>query len=311
MDSHYQLAYYALWIGHPILQLVVAALMVWRKLYKKFRIFFLYLLAQIVNFGVVFPIYLSGNYQAFFYSYWIFAAISLVLGFLVIHEVFVDVFRPYHTLKDLGTVLFKWAGLVMFLVAGVVMVGSPPSAHEWIVHSVLISERCVRLIQCGLVLFLIIFSRYLGITWKQHSCGIALGFGGFALVELLVVAGTASHSVNQTTSSLLVMVTYNLTIMVWMFYMARKQRMPESAANLATQRWDQSLTDLQHPASDDDSLIPMFEGMVDRAFSRRHDVPAQNNVEKPQGNEKLMSSFSESMSSLIHDPLGSYSKKLW
>ncbi len=311
MDSHYQLAYYALWIGHPVLQLGVAALMVWRKLYKKFRIFFLYLLAQIFNFAVVFPIYLSGNYQVFFYSYWIFAAISLVLGFLVIHEVFVDVFRPYHTLKDLGTVLFKWAGLVMFLVAGVVMVGSPPSAHEWIVHAVLISERCVRLIQCGLVMFLIVFSRYLGITWKQHSCGIALGFGGFALVELLVVAGTASHSVNQTTSSLLVMVTYNLTILVWMFYMSRKQQMPESAANLlATQRWDQSLTDLQHPASDDDSLIPMFEGMVDRAFSRRHDAPAQNNVEKPQENEKLMSSFSESMSSLIHDPLGSYSKKL-
>src|SRR5207249_3359030 len=41
-----------------------------------------------------------------------------------------------------------------------------------------------------------------------------------------------------------------------------------SAANvLMSQRWEQGLTELQHPSSSD-SLIPIFEGMVDRAFSR-------------------------------------------
>jgi hypothetical protein len=34
---------------------------------------------------------------------------------------------------------------------------------------------------------------------------------------------------------------------------------------LQPQRWEQSLTDLNHPLSAD-SLIPMFEGMVDRAL---------------------------------------------
>jgi hypothetical protein len=38
-------------------------------------------------------------------------------------------------------------------------------------------------------------------------------------------------------------------------------------APLVSQRWEQSLTELQHPTHAD-SLIPMFEGMVDRAFSR-------------------------------------------
>jgi hypothetical protein len=41
--------------------------------------------------------------------------------------VFVDVFRAFHTLRDLGTVLFKWAGLVMLLVAGVVSVSTNSS----------------------------------------------------------------------------------------------------------------------------------------------------------------------------------------
>ena len=59
-------------------------------------------------------------YTIFFYSYWATTAVSVVLGFKVIHEVFLDVFRPYHTLRDLGSVLFRWAGLVMLMVAGVV-----------------------------------------------------------------------------------------------------------------------------------------------------------------------------------------------
>jgi len=49
----------------------------------------------------------------------------VVLGFKVIHEVFLDVFRPYHTLRDLGSVLFKWAGLVMLMVACVVAASTP------------------------------------------------------------------------------------------------------------------------------------------------------------------------------------------
>ena len=56
--------------------------------------------------------------------YWGGQAISVAFGFGVIHEVFIDVFRAFHTLRDLGTVLFKWAGLVMLLVAGVVSVST-------------------------------------------------------------------------------------------------------------------------------------------------------------------------------------------
>src|SRR5262249_46942235 len=125
MSPRIQLAYYALWIAHPILQSCVAAAMFSRKLHRKFPVFFLYLLAQIVIFTILFPTYASGSYERFFYAYWVSAVVSLALGFKVIHEIFLDVFQPYHTLKDLGSVLFKWAGLVMLLVAGVVAAASP------------------------------------------------------------------------------------------------------------------------------------------------------------------------------------------
>jgi hypothetical protein len=41
---------------------------------------------------------------------------------------------------------------------------------------------------------------------------------------------------------------------------------------LRPQRWEQSLNDIQHPVAAD-SLIPMFEGMVDRALSRTNGDP--------------------------------------
>ena len=263
-----RLTYDLLWFGHPALQAAVAVVMYRRKLHRAFPVFFSYVLTQILIFAVTYPIYRSGNYEAFFYSYWIGCALSVVLGFKVIHEIFLDVFRPYHTLKDLGTMLFRWAGLVMLLVAIVVAMSSPAAQESPLAQATLISQRCVRVIQCGLVLFLLVFSRYLGVSWKQHSFGIALGFGGFAGIELTLVALWVGRFITYATKDLVNMAAYNCAILIWFCYVVTKSPAREISANLLRpQRWEQSLTDIQHPVTPD-SLIPMFEGMVDRALSR-------------------------------------------
>lgn len=246
--------------------------MVYRGLHRKFPVFFSYIVSQIVIFGVLFPIYLyrgsSLGYTRYFYAYWIGAVISLGIGFKVIHEVFLDVFRPYHTLKDLGTVLFKWSALVMLLVAGVVAAASPSGTSSPITQAVITVQRCVRVIQCGLVLFLLVFSRYLGVSWRQQSFGIALGFGGYASIELAGVALYSGGQIHPDTLDILNITAYGFAILSWIAYAAMKSSARDnSAAVLMSQRWDQSLADLQRPNTPD-SLIPMFEGMVDRAFSR-------------------------------------------
>jgi hypothetical protein len=261
----------ALWIASPVLQLCVVAIMLWRRMHKAFPIFFSYIVAQVLMFAVVFPVRTWWGYKPYFYTYWLCAAISLVLGFMVIHEIFLDIFRPFHTLKDLGSILFKWAGLVMLLMAGVVAAASPASSDGPLVQAVLTVQRCVRIIQCGLVLFLLIFSKYLGVSWKHRSFGIAFGFGSFAITEQIAVALRASAFLNETSLNFIILFSYNSAILIWMGYMASRQMAREDkTVLLTTQRWDQSLTDLQ-PSDAPDSLIPMFEGMVDRAFSRTKD----------------------------------------
>src|SRR5271166_4900459 len=120
MNLHSHTAVLCLWCAQPILQSVVAVILWRRKLRKQFPVFFLFLLAQVANFAVIFPLWLTGEYSWYFGFFWLGEAVNAVLGFKVIHEIFVDVFRPYHTLKDLGTLLFKWAGVVMLLVSVVV-----------------------------------------------------------------------------------------------------------------------------------------------------------------------------------------------
>jgi hypothetical protein len=263
----------AIWIAQPILETVLAGIMIRRKVHRQFPIFFIYILTQILIFAVIFPIYRiyqndPTRYSAYFYAYWAGAAISLGIGFKVIHEVFLEVFRPYHTLKDLGTVLFKWAALVMLLMALVVAASSPPSPRLPITQAVVTVERCVRVIQCGLILFLLVFSRYLGVSWRQHSFGIALGFGGFATVELGAIALCSGGQIRAETQNGLITTAYLLSIVTWIGYAAFKAQAREAPATLLTsRRWEQSLTDLQTPSSGD-SLIPMFEGMVERALSR-------------------------------------------
>jgi len=262
-----------LWMSHPILELLLAAVMVWRKLHRKFPVFFAYVVFQLVNFGVLFPVHQYGSYDLYFYTYWIGATISLGIGFKVIHEIFLDVFRPYHTLKDLGTVLFKWASLVMIFVALVVAVASP-SGQSPIVLAVITMQRCVRVIQCGLILFLLVFSRYLAVSWKQPSFGIACGFGLFAAAELAGSALFVGGLVNESTLGVIGTLSYSCAILTWLGYALNKSSSRQAVQNaLVSQRWEQSLSDLQHPAPAD-SLIPMFEGMVDRAFSKHRDQDA-------------------------------------
>jgi hypothetical protein len=283
MSDKITIFYNALWITHPVLQTAIAIVMFRRGRYRQFKYFFAYIVAQILAFAVVFPTYRYAP-TACIYLSWFSTAISVALGFKVIHEAFLDAFRPFHTLRDLGTVLFKWAGLVMLLVAGVVSVSTNSSDSAPWVEAILTAQRCVRIIQVGMVLFLLFFARYLGVSRRQYSFGVALGFGCFAMVELSLVASWVGDHLNNLSMGLVNMAAYNCTLLIWLGYTLAKSPAREATSTLLRpQRWEQSLTDIHHPLPAN-SLIPMFEGMVDRALSRTQASPSttQENLAVPK-----------------------------
>jgi hypothetical protein len=262
----------ALWVLQPALQAVVAVIVFRRHLHREFPVFFTYTIAQIALFAVEFPVYRWGGSSAYFYTFWVGAAVNVVLAFKIIHEVFLDIFKPYHALRDLGTALFKWAALIMVLVS-VVVISVSPGWDDPLMKTMMVVQRCVRVIQCGMVLFLLAFCKSLGVSWRRQSFGIALGFGMFAAVELLTTALYSGSHMGGQAVNLINMIAYNAGMVLWLLYCVLNQR-EALLPVLVPQRWDQALSEVHPSHGDSESLIPMFEHMVDRAFSKAQDSRA-------------------------------------
>ena len=75
------------------------------------------------------------------------------------------------------------------------------------------------------------------------------------------------------TMQLTIMLTYVAGMLVWLLYSLLNRRR-DMVPVLVPQRWDEALMEIQPPQGDADSLIPMFEHMVDQALSKSHDTPA-------------------------------------
>jgi hypothetical protein len=126
--------------------------------------------------------------------------------------------------------------------------------------------------QVGLVLFLLVFSSYLGVRRRDLSFGIAAGFGLFAFWDLVswafLFGGHQSTPTYVLTIHIVSSVVYNGSLVCWSFYLTQKTktRLADSTT-LQSQRWEKSLTEVQHPVGDG-ALIPMFESMVEQALTR-------------------------------------------
>ncbi|HUR36675.1 MAG TPA: hypothetical protein VM009_02585 [Terriglobales bacterium] len=174
---------YVTWFTAPILLAITAIVMAKRKLNDRFPMFFTYAIFQVVS---NFLLYLASHtsYRNYFYSYWVSTALGIALGFLVIHEIFEYAIRPYAGLRDLARMMFHWSAMVLLLVSGIIGFTAPGSGTDHLMLTIANLERGVRLMQCGMLLFIAVFSARLGLTWRDLPCGIALGFGIFAATDL-------------------------------------------------------------------------------------------------------------------------------
>ena len=113
--------------------------------------------------------------------------------------------------------------------------------------------------------------------------GIALGFGSFAVIELIIVSSWIGKHLTGPWMSIFNMCAYNSTLLIWFGYVALKSPARDASMSLLQpQRWEQSLSDIHHPLPAD-SLIPMFEGMVDRALSRTQQEVPLTHESRPAG----------------------------
>ncbi|HVP41917.1 MAG TPA: hypothetical protein VMS96_00710 [Terriglobales bacterium] len=264
--------YYVLWLAAPLLQLGVAVVLRRRKLDKEFPFFFKYLIFQTATNLLLFV--LSFNYRAYFYAYWSFQTVTTALEFAIIYEIFGQLFRPYPYLRDFARVLLRWIGSLLLLVAVLFAVSASPQETP-VVVAVLWAERSIRLVQCGLLFFLLWFCSYLGITRRHYLFGVALGFGTLASADLVTIATRmVTGYIGDTAFNLILMSAADWAVAIWLFYFL--SRAPASLLRQATvvsgQKWDYGVAELLYPQTEP-GLLSRIDKMVENAFAQsRHEV---------------------------------------
>lgn len=267
LNTAFFLGWYTLWLLPAVIQACLVFLMVRRKLRQEFPLFFSYTVFQVLAFILKFAAFHRSQLE-YFYVYWVTSALSLVFGFAVIYEIFQHVFRPYEALRQLGKVLFRWAVIVLALIAIVMAMSSPPTGNaNLIMQVVLTMERSMRVTQCGMVLFLFLFAGFLGVSARHHIFGIALGFGFFGGMDLLAITMLTLRTPSAATVSLMRSVAYNATVLLWAWYMARPEPARRPARYEVAERWNFALAGAQH-GDEKLAYISSLESTVDRVLTR-------------------------------------------
>lgn len=267
-----RLTMYALWIVPVVLQVGILVFMVRRKMRQAFPFFFLYTAFQVLSNAVLYYLFHFGIPEQYFYTYWASDAVSAVLGFAVIREIFNNAFESFAALRDFADIMFKWAAVVLAVVASILAFSVSGPKDQVLINAILGIERGVMLIQGGLLLFLLLFSNRLGITWKNHCFGLALGFGIYASTLLVVESVRTQLGPKwDSTCVLLQSSCYAVAVLVWAAYIFAPEpaRVSVEARFLPRpllHRWNETLAG-SLPIREGAFLTDM-EMMVDRVLSQ-------------------------------------------
>jgi len=269
--------YYALWIVPVPVFVWMTLVMVRRKLHREYPIFTTFAAMQAAIFATDFYFY-HRSLHLYFYSYYATAAVGVLLSFGVLYEVFGEVFRPFADLRELGRVLFRWAAVVLTLAALLLAANGPRMAGSTPLFTTVMNlMRSVEVMQCGLVLLMLLCSRYLGITLRHRVFGVALGFGIIAAIDLLVVAlltnyGQAAARFVQITK----MLAFNSSAVLWLGYVyaGKVERTPTKQFAHAEQ-WNYALATAMNPGSNAPAL-PFIENAVERVWKQTNGQNGDN-----------------------------------
>ena len=220
------LAFYAFWILPAVLQLVVAIRMHWIGLHRRLGVFFAYTIFCIVQCGVQFGLYYEYGWtsKTYFVAYWLMVIVANIFAIAVIHEIYAEFLRRYDALHALSGVLFRWACVILVLIAAISAAASPAADADRIMAGILVLDRGAMFVQLGLLLLLFGLASFLALKWRHYIFGIAVGLCLFTSVDVLALTmRTHFGLLAGPTFSLVKSAAYTCCVIVWVVYLLRRE----------------------------------------------------------------------------------------
>jgi hypothetical protein len=240
------------------LQIAVALVLIRRRLYREVPWFTTYICYLIAFVYILHRVYNSGDAWGYFYGLWAGTAITMVLAFMVILEVFSNLLIGYENLRKFGVALL----LVIAAIALLIAIVTGPYGSSWstpdfasaFMRSVQSIQRGIRIIQIGLLLAIFVFSSFFALSWRNYIFGIALGYGLYASVNLCTTA-VQGYLANRGTHlvypiSIIDAIAFILTLILWLTYLIRPDRgqndktIPPASAHADLDQWNDALSEL-------------------------------------------------------------------
>jgi hypothetical protein len=240
---------YVIGLLPTIFQLAILIVMVRRKLLTDLRWFFLYTLYQMLVYLIITAEFATKvSDLTYFYTFYVLQCFSIIFALCVIYEVFGSVLTPYEALRHLGARLYLFALLVLGLIAGVMVIfGSGAETYRF-VQLINLSQLGLRFIQVGLLMLLFATARALALSWRSYSFGIALGYGTFAIVDLLLSAIRVKYGLPVLRLvSLLGPLAYIVAALIWSWYILQPQRVAQPVRVIPYNdiaKWNEKLEEL-------------------------------------------------------------------
>jgi hypothetical protein len=180
----------SLWILPHALLGVLTVFLYKRRLYREFPCFFVYVCYELAEFFFLFALRSAPSVtdEQYRYAYYATLALSVVLRFGVIEEVSRDLFREVSTLKVTGRRSLRVVQGLLLATGVLLAIYSPGNSTVRLIAGVSVLNRGLAMVQSGLLLFLLFFCGFLGLSWRRPVFGIALGLGLIASADLAIFA---------------------------------------------------------------------------------------------------------------------------
>jgi hypothetical protein len=236
------LLFSVLWLVPVALQIAIASVMLWRGLAGAFPLFLAYTVLVPARDLILLLFPYPGNRYSFIF--WWGDAVAILLSLGVIFEVLWQVFQPYPFLRF----VFKlfWIAAAVATASALALLRTGPRGGDRVLESIILMERSARVLQLGLLIFLISFMSRLGLTWYHYAVGVAAGFGIYSALDLALLEFRGLvHSVSDTTFALLSSGAYNLAVVIWAFYFlkVRRETPVDSLPSSDLANWNDTLTE--------------------------------------------------------------------
>ncbi len=233
--------------GTCVVQAAILYLLIHRRLVRELPFFAAYTALQVVLVPFFDVAYGRISYATYFYLYWSIETPTILLGLLIIREIFLVVFQAYQGARKLAGWIFSAAGIVLLTLTIVLAMHGPARPEQRIVLAILTLQRSLRFLQVGLLVTLFVLLKYLKLTWRHYAFGIGLGFGIFAIVNLAMYAvrlylGAASSGFIAFVPP----VGYFLTVLLWLAYFLQKspaRPVVEGIPGQDLEKWNAALSE--------------------------------------------------------------------